>query len=316
MESMLIDTHCHLNWPDYQDDFSEILARAQTVGIRSIVTIGTDVASLASSKILVTRFDDVYRTIGFHPDCVLEEGFSLETINSYMKLLTTEVEYPKTVGIGECGLDYYCFDDKGFSPDKISALKDLQIELFERQILFAIQHDLPLSLHVRDSGTEAYEDVVAILEEYYSARSGFDAHEFSFSYSELKNTFNDGKVISDKATPATPIEDERVHGVLHCVSGSPEYVDACVDLGFYVSFAGNVTYKNAQNIVDHAKRVPLDKIVVETDGPFLSPVPHRGKRNEPAYLVETVQKIAEARGVSVEEISQATTENAQRLFGL
>lgn len=306
---MLIDTHCHLEWESYSSELDQVLERARAAGVGSIVTIGTDAASLVSSRVLVTRFDPVYRCIGFHPDCVLQDGFNLESIGTMMKLLDAEVEYPKTVGVGECGLDYYVIErNETISSARKEELRDLQRELFERQILFAIQHELPLSLHVRDDREDAYADVVEILSEYFGADSDFSMREFSFSLKSL--------VDSQPSDFVKQSGDRVIPGVLHCVSGSADYVDACREMGFVVSFAGNVTYKNADLIAEHARRIPLDEIVVETDGPFLSPVPYRGSRNESAYVVETAKKIAEIKGISFEEVCDATTDTAKRLFRL
>jgi TatD DNase family protein len=336
-----------LEWEDYQEDLDEILKRASEAGIGKIVTIGTSDKSQAQTRILVTKYPQIYRTIGFHPDCVLEEGFSLETINQYIKSLEKEVEFPQTVGIGECGLDYYTIereienrkktkeepskDEKLDEGEKILKEIDedgekyffekveLQKELFERQILFAIQHSLPLTLHVRDNGEQAYADVIEILEEYFGEGQDYDTLSYGFSLGNFQKKYSSGADTTEEFkrldASLTGEEDAKpFNGVLHCVSGPDWYVDRCLELGFCISFAGNLTYKNAENLVEHAKRVPLDKIVVETDGPFLTPLPNRGKRNESSYVIEVVKKIAEVKGVSYETVCEQTTKNAERLF--
>jgi len=319
---MLIDTHCHLDWESYQDDMVEVLSRAKQAKVTFIVTIGTDEDSNTKTRILITKYDQVFRCVGYHPDCVLHEGFNEGEINRLMKVLELEVAYPKTVGVGECGLDYYVIERaEGLTSARKEELCDLQRELFERQILLAIQYDLPLSLHVRDEGDGAYVDVLDILNEYFGKDSDYSMRQFSFSLKNLKeeyesastgNSFDRQKLTSFE----TQKSDRVIPGVLHCVSGSEEYVDACIEMGFVVSFAGNVTYKNAEVIQAHAKRVPLDSMVVETDGPFLSPIPFRSKRNESAFLVETAKKVSELRGIDYEFLCEHSTKNACALFNL
>jgi TatD DNase family protein len=307
---MYIDTHCHLDWESYQDDLSQVLERARTTGVERIVTIGVDEASTSKTRNLL-RYETIFRCVGYHPDVVLNNGFDQHEINRLMLLLEQELLIEKTVGIGECGLDYYTIDREGVGIDRQEELKDLQRDLFERQVLFAVQHSLPLTLHVRDEKSdEAYSDVLDILSEYFGSGSDYDARSYQFSVHNLSSdaTFEETAV----AVPGSG----RVNGVLHCVSGSLEYVQAGMQLGFLVSFAGNVTFKNAEHLQELARRIPLEYIVIETDGPFLAPIPYRGKRNEPAYVVETAKKIAELKGVSLDDVQKITTENALRLFNL
>ena len=319
---MLIDTHCHLEWESYQEDLDLILDRAKIAGVVNIVNIGTDEDSDTKIRILITKYNEIFRCVGYHPDCVLKDDFDEGEINRLMKVLEREVEYPKTVGVGECGLDYYAIErTEGLGSSRKEELKDLRRELFERQILLAIQYDLPLSLHVRDDREDAYVDVLDILSEYFGKDSDYSMRQFAFSLKNLKSEYDtaSAKNAFDAQKPTT-FESQKldrvISGVLHCVSGSADYVDACVEMGFVVGFAGNVTYKNAHVIQEHAKRVPLESIVVETDGPFLSPVPYRGKRNESAYVVETAKLVAELRGVSFEKFSEQSTQTAQILFNL
>jgi len=309
---MLIDTHCHLDWESYHDDLDEMLLRAKDAGVDKIVTIGTSEASLSATRFLVMKYDYVYRTVGYHPDCVLEYGFSQDTILYLMGQLAAELVYPKTVGIGECGLDYYIIDrDPRFSVERKAALRVLQKELFEQHLLLAIKHNLPLSLHVRDRGDAAYNDVLFLLFKYF----GVPDSRSSVSLYPVEQSLSSG--VTDRVFYTHSDSSARLfRGVLHCVSGSAHYVDACRSLGFLVSFAGNVTYKHADILLDHLRRIPLDEIVVETDGPFLPPAQYRGQRNEPAYLVETVRTIAEVKGVSFEEVCFATYNNSLALFGL
>ncbi len=316
---MFIDTHCHLDWDSYQEDFDALMQKNRESGIAKIVTIGVDEASNERTRSIVAKNPDVFRCVGYHPEIVTQPGFNQEEINRLMKKLDDELLIKKTVGIGECGLDYFAFvrpeNESPRTQREIKHLKELQIDLFERQVLFAVQRGLPLSLHVRDeAGPEAYLDVLATLSEYFGEGRGFLEQELAFSIASLEKNYFEGS--SEFVSVAANAKKEKVVGVLHCVSGPLEYIEACLEMGFMVSFAGNVTYKNATHIQEIAKIVPLEKIVLETDGPFLSPIPYRGKRNESNYMIETAKKIAEIKNVSVEEVARQSTENAQLLFSL
>lgn len=310
---MLIDTHCHLNWESYQGELETILQRAHDAGIEKVVTIGVNEVSNKETRLLLEDFEQVYRCVGYHPDIVLEDGVTEGSVNQLMRLLEGELEFEKTVGIGECGLDYYCLQRDGLGEERKEQLKELQKELFERHVLLAVQKGLPLSLHVRDTGEDAYWDVLEILSEYYSPDSDLDETGFSFSLGTMSTQY-EKSVISEIATSPTKATRQKIAGVLHCVSGPPEYIQRCIELGFVVSFAGNLTYKNAIDLQELVKTIPLEKIVVETDGPFLSPVPYRGKRNEPAYVVEVARMIAELKHVSYDEVCRVTSDTASKLF--
>ncbi len=317
---MLIDTHCHLDWDSYQEDFASVIVKNSEAGIGKIVTIGVDENTNEKTRSIVAKNENVYRCIGYHPELVVREGFNQDTIQRLMAILEDELIIAKTVGVGECGLDYYCFvrpeNEVQRTPREIEGLKELQKDLFERQILFALKNGLPLSLHVRDEKSEeAYSDVLEILSEYLAEGKDYSSQEYSFSIASLEKSYLEGGNDSVRALP-TALDQKKVPGVLHCVSGPSDYIKACIQMGFFVSFAGNLTYKNAVNIQNIARMVPLEKIVLETDGPFLSPVPYRGKRNESSFMVETAKKLAELKGVTLEEIEKVTTENAQVLFSL
>ncbi len=318
MVDMLIDTHCHLDWESYQEDFDSVLQRNREAGVERIVTIGVDESTNEKTRAIVAKNAEVYRCIGYHPEIVTGANFSQDEINRLMKKLDDELIIQKTVGVGECGLDYYCFvrpeNESPRTESEIDQLKEWQHDLFERQILFALQHGLPLSLHVRDeSGDQAYRDVLDILGEYFGEGKDYSEQDFAFSIAQLEKNYFEGGQEEVSTTPGTA-EETKIVGVLHCVSGPLEYVKKCIDMGFMVSFAGNVTYKNAVQIQEIAREVPLARIVLETDGPFLSPVPYRGKRNESAFMVETAKKIAEIKGLSLDEVINATTANAFKLF--
>ncbi|WP_462421815.1 TatD family hydrolase [Salinicoccus sp. Marseille-QA3877] len=252
---MLIDTHVHLNADHYDEDLEEVILRARDTGIEKMVVVGFDRKTIERTMKLIDRHADVYGVIGWHPvdavDCTDED---LEWIEELSK-------HEKIVGIGETGLDYHW--DK--SP------KDVQKELFRRQIALAKRVDLPIIIHNREST----EDCVEILKEEQAGDIG---------------------------------------GIMHAFSADENVADEVINMNFYISLGGPVTFKNAQLPKDIAVHVPLERLLVETDAPFLTPHPHRGKRNEPSYVKLIAEKIAELRDMPYESLAKATTENAERLF--
>lgn len=252
---MLIDTHVHLNADHYDEDLEEVILRARDTGIEKMVVVGFDRKTIERTMKLIDRHADVYGVIGWHPvdavDCTDED---LEWIEELSK-------HEKIVGIGETGLDYHW--DK--SP------KDVQKELFRRQIALAKRVNLPIIIHNREST----EDCVEILKEEQAGDIG---------------------------------------GIMHAFSADENVADEVINMNFYISLGGPVTFKNAQLPKDIAVHVPLERLLVETDAPFLTPHPHRGKRNEPSYVKLIAEKIAELRDMPYESLAKATTENAERLF--
>ena len=252
---MLIETHVHLNAEQYVNDLDEVIERARENGIEKMVVIGCDRPTIERTMELIDEHEDIYGVIGWHPvdaiDCTDED---LEWIEQLSK-------HEKIVGIGEMGLDYHW--DK--SP------KDVQKDLFKKQIELAKRVNLPIIIHNR----EATEDCVAILKEMHA---------------------------------------EEIGGIMHAFSGDESVADEIIDMNFYVSLGGPVTFKNAQLPKDIAVHVPIDRLLVETDAPYLTPHPYRGKRNEPAYVKLVAEKIAELRQISYEELARTTSENAKRLF--
>ncbi|GGI43324.1 TatD family hydrolase [Mammaliicoccus stepanovicii] len=252
---MLIDTHVHLNADQYDDDLQEVIDRALEEGIDRMFVVGFDTKTIERTMKLIDQYDFIYGIIGWHPvdaiDCTNERLEWIEKLSAH----------PKIIGIGEMGLDYHW--DK--SP------KDVQKEVFRKQIALAKRVQLPIIIHNR----EATQDCVDILREE-------DASE--------------------------------VGGIMHSFSGSPEIADEILKMNFYVSLGGPVTFKNAKQPKEVAKHVPIDRLLVETDAPFLSPHPYRGKRNEPARVKLVAEEIAELRGMTYEEVCKVTTENAERLF--
>lgn len=252
---MLIDTHVHLNADHYDDDLDEVMDRAREAGVEKMVVVGFDRKTIERTMQLIDDHEDVYGVIGWHPvDAVDCTDADLEWIEELSK-------HEKIVGIGETGLDYHW--DK--SP------KDVQKDIFRRQIALAKRVNLPIIIHNRDST----EDCVKILKEE-------GAHEAG--------------------------------GIMHAFSADEKTADEVIDMNFYISLGGPVTFKNAQLPKDIAEHVPLDRLLIETDAPFLTPHPYRGKRNEPAYVKLVAEKIAELRGISYEAVAEATTENAEKLF--
>ncbi len=253
---MLVDSHCHLDFPDFAEELDQVVARAEAAGIGRMVTISTRVRRFDAVKAVAERFDNVFCSVGTHPHNAHEE---LDvTADDLVRL----AEHPKVVAIGEAGLDYH-YDN---SP------RDAQTAGLRTHIAAARTTGLPLVIHAR----EADDDLAEILTE--ESRKG--------------------------AFPA----------VLHCFSSGRKLAETGVALGHYVSFSGILTFKNAQEIRDIARDVPADRVLVETDAPYLAPVPHRGARNEPAFVVETAAVLAQTRGVEPAAIAAQTTENFFRLF--
>jgi len=255
---MLIDTHAHLDSAKFDDDRDEVIARALEAGIDTIVNIGFNRETIATTMALAEKYPFVYAAVGWHPtdavDMKLEEDLAwIETLCGH----------PKVVAIGEIGLDYY-WDT---SP------KEVQHVVFREQIRLARRLNKPIVIHNRD----AHEDVVRLLKE-------------------------------EKA--------EEVGGIMHCFSGSWETAKKCLDMNFYISFGGPVTFKNARVPKEVLEKVPSDKLLLETDAPYLAPHPHRGKRNESAFVRLVAETAAEIKGVTLEEIAKITSDNGRRCFGL
>ncbi|MCM0627096.1 TatD family hydrolase [Lysinibacillus sp. OL1_EC] len=254
---MFIDTHVHLNADQYEEDLQEVIDRALEAKVERMVVIGFDRKTIERTMQLIEQYDFVYGVIGWHPvdaiDCTPQDLEWIEQLASH----------PKIVGIGETGLDYYW--DK--SP------KDVQQELFRKQIQLAQKINLPIVIHNRD----ATGDVVQILREENAASVG---------------------------------------GVMHCFSGSVETARECIAMNFMISLGGPVTFKNARLPKEVATEIALEHLMIETDAPYLAPHPHRGKRNEPAFVPLVAEEIARLKGLTIEEIAQATTANAKNFFGI
>lgn len=253
---MIVDSHCHLDFPDFANDLDGIVDRARAQGVGRIVTISTRVRELPKLLAIAERFNDVFCSVGTHPHNAHEE-LDISTAD-----LVTKAANPKVVAIGEAGLDY--FYDKSPRP--------AQEQGFRAHITAARETGLPLVIHSR----EADEDMARILEQE----------------------------MGKGAFPA----------VLHCFTGGRDLAMRAIELGLFISFTGILTFKTSNALREIAADLPADRILVETDAPYLAPGKFRGKRNEPAYVVETAKTLAETRGVSFDEIASQTTENFFRLF--
>jgi TatD DNase family protein len=252
----LIDSHCHLDFPDFTQEIEAVVARAGAAGVERLITISTRVRHGDRLVALAERFEPVYFTIGTHPHQAAEEA---ETDVAAIKAFAA---HPKCVGIGEAGLDYHY----NYAPPDVAA------KVFRAQIGLARALELPLVIHAR----EADDDMAAILREEMG-KGAFAA-------------------------------------VLHCFTSSRALAETGLELGLYLSFSGVLTFKNSQNLRDIARDLPLDRLLVETDAPFLAPAPHRGKRNEPAFVTETARVLAEVKGLDEATIAAATRANTLRLF--
>ena len=251
----LFDSHCHLENGRFESDLPEVMARMEDAGVRRCILAGSDMETSEQIVKMTQQYANVYGVVGIHPhDAKTWTDDCAQQIADWTK-------EERIVGVGEIGLDYY-YDH---SP------RDVQQEVFVKQLLLARQLDLPAVFHVRD----AHGDVLSILR----------AHR-----------------------------NELPAGVVHCYSGSVESAREYLDMGFYISFAGPITFKNANTLLDAAAYVPADRILVETDSPYLAPVPMRGRRNEPTFVQYVAQKVAELRGVTAEEMAQTAFENTCRLF--
>lgn len=254
---MLFDTHVHLNADQFSEDREETIQRALETGVRHMVVVGFDRKTIPLAIEIAEQHETIYAAVGWHPVDAID--MTEEDLN-WIEELTS---HPKVVAIGEMGLDYHW--DK--SP------KDVQKDVFRKQIRLAKKLQMPIIIHNR----EATADIIEVLQEE-------DAKE--------------------------------VGGIMHCYNDSVDYLQACLDMNFHISLGGPVTFKNATMPKEVAVKVPLDRLLVETDAPFLAPHPNRGKRNEPAYVKLVAEKIAELRGATLEEISGATTKNAMKFFGI
>jgi TatD DNase family protein len=253
---MLVDSHCHLDFPDFGGELDAIVDRARAAGVGRIVTISTRIKRHNDLIAIAERYDDVFCSVGTHPHQAHEE------LDIAVDEIVRTTEHPKVVAIGEAGLDYF-YD---YSP------RDAQEQGFRNHVAAARATGLPLVIHSRN----ADDDMARILEEEMG-KGAFKA-------------------------------------ILHCFTGSRALAERAIALGLSISFTGIVTFKKSDELRAIAAALPSDRILVETDAPYLAPGRYRGKRNEPSYVTETAKVLAETRGVSTDELARQTTDNFFRLF--
>ncbi|WP_417914530.1 TatD family hydrolase [Candidatus Electronema sp. JM] len=251
----LVDTHCHLDMPEYQADLDAVISTARQRGVGRIITIGIDLASSRRAVELAGQYADVYAAVGIHPhDAATADDEAFRQLRDLAAA-------PKVVGFGEIGLDYA----KNYSA------KEVQLPVFIHQLELAKELALPLIIHDRD----AHEDCLRLLRE--------------------KGSFPRG-------------------GVMHCFTGDRRLAEQVLELGFYLSIPGIITFPKAESLREVVRGLPLDRLLLETDGPFLAPVPFRGKCCRPEHLLHTAAAVAELKGVPLDELARQTTCNAEKLF--
>ena len=253
---MLVDSHCHLDYNDFEEDFEDILQRAKENGVTAMLNAGNNIGELDKQLALSAKYPFIYTAVGVHP----------HNAGEYKDIKATDfiaqTSHKKVVGIGECGLDYY-YD---YAP------KETQIRIFREQIIAAQETELPLIIHTRD----ADEDTISILKEMY--------------------------------------EQKPFTGEIHCFSSSKKLADFALSIGFYISASGILTFNKSQDIRDIFATIPIDRLLVETDAPFLAPIPQRGRRNEPAFVKYTAERLAQIKDIPFAELAQITSDNFYRLF--
>lgn len=253
----LVDSHCHLDFPDFAEERDAVVERARAAGVVRLVTICTHLSKVDAVLAVADAYSDVLATVGLHPHHAADEiGLAGEAA------LVAWAAHPKVIGIGETGLDYF-YDH---SP------RDVQQESFRRHIRAALRTGLPLIVHTRDADTDTM------------------------------------RIVREEAAGT------GLKGLLHCFSSSRELAEEALDFGFSLSLSGIVTFKKSEELRAIVRDVPVERILVETDAPYLAPLPHRGKRNEPAYVAHTAKVVAGVKGMAADAFARATTENFYRLF--
>jgi len=281
---MLTDTHAHLDFPEFSDDLDEVIARATAAGVTRIISIGTRLETSRNAVALAEKYPQVWATVGVHPTSVGEEK------EDFIPELRELAKSPKVVAIGEAGLDYHRLPSGQILPKSAQAMHALQGDISQdseaaiadgayksaQQEAFAMQLDLAaeLRLNIVIHQRDSWEDTWNILSDYHG----------------------------------------KLRGVFHCFGGDPDTAAAIVEAGHLVSFTGIATFKSAEIVRETVASLPDDGFMVETDCPFLAPVPHRGKRCEPAYTRLVAEKIADVRGSTLEEVAARTTATTEQFF--
>ena len=264
---MYIDTHCHLNFKAFKDDYFDVYQRARDEHVEKMIVVGTSLDSNTRAIELAEELDGCFATVGVHPHHLQEFE---ELGQSFLKeKLIEQIKNKKVVAIGETGIDYYTYKDR---PSTSEEEKNQQKELLQLHTELARQFELPLILHCRD----AMQDML----EFFKR------------------------------------DNEKYEAVFHCFSGTVEELHSILDRGFYVGFDGNSTYKANQYLRDAISASPLERILIETDSPYLTPEPHRGGRSEPSYVTLVAECVAQVKNVSVRVVEEQTTLNASTLFQL
>jgi len=262
---VFFDTHAHLDYPEYEKDFPDVLARAEAAGITKIISIATDLDSSRRALALAEKYPMIYAAVGWHPSNAHEAPADIRAE------LRELARHPRAVAIGECGLDYYRLPGaEGGSAEYDARYKQKQAEIFQQQLEVAAETGLNCVIHQRSS----FDDLFAQVRPFA----------------------------------------QKTRGVFHCFGESIERLQKILSLGWLVSYTGIVTFKNGQNIRDAVAATPPDKFMLETDCPYLAPVPYRGKRCEPAYVKEISETVAQVKLCSLEELSAATCGNAHDFF--
>jgi TatD DNase family protein len=264
----MIDTHCHLNFHSFENDYDKVISDAIEAGVHTIINAGTQVSSSKWAVDLAEKYKNLYAVVAVHPH------HADKVTPDWLEQLEALAWHPKVIGIGECGLDYYSYQSNG------TVDPGIQKEIFLKQLQLARSLGLPLQIHSRDE--EARKDVIEILQ-------------------------RNKRLLLD------------IPGMFHCMAGSKESLKEILDLGFYVGFDGNSTYGGIPpgevvDLVELIKYAPLDRIVVETDSPYLPPLPHRGERNEPKYAIITGHFIAETKKILFESLVEQTEKNVYTIF--
>lgn len=256
-----VDTHCHLNFPQFHRDMEKTILRSFQAGLIYLINVGTDIRSSGESVNLASRYKEIYAAVGVHPH---DARKNLANLNVS---LAPFLRHPKVVAIGEIGLDYF----------RNLSSQENQKTAFAEQLKIAIQYRKPVILHCRD----AYHDMLNILDEFY-----------------------------------LPYVKDCPVGVIHSFSAGPSYLQEFLRRGFYIGFSGMITYPDHESLVEAVRITPLDRLLLETDAPYLPPATHRGERNEPMWVKEIAAKVAELKGVELIEVVNKSTTNAITLFGL
>mgnify|MGYP001272483632 CR=1 FL=1 len=254
----LVDSHCHINFPDFENDLCHVLTRADSNGVEYLLCVCVDLADIPQIIYLTEKFHKIFGTVGVHPNTeyLIAKEPSIEDLQEVAR-------QPKIVAIGETGLDYF----------RATKGADWQKDRFRAHIEAAKVSDLPLIVHTRNART----DTIEILEEQNADQCG---------------------------------------GVMHCFTEDWDMAKKAIDMGFYISISGIVTFKNAVELKDVVKQIPLDRLLIETDSPYLAPLPYRGKSNEPSYIIHTVEKLSQIKKITKQNVITNTTNNFKKLFDI